>query len=87
MNSVIKILIVEDAPAFTAQLQELLEKEEDFQIVGYSSGEEEETLEIVCKKSPDIVLIDLHSGDSPQDGIQLSRRLRRETDVKTAILD
>ncbi len=85
MNSVIKILIVEDMPALLPVLRELLEKEEDFRIVGCSS-KEEETLPLVCETDPDIVLVDLHSEAFSSDGIRLSRKLRIETDVRTLVL-
>ena len=85
MNSVIKILIVENVSVFASLLQEVLEKEEDFQIVGYSCGEKD-TLEMAREKSPDIILIDLYPGKSGLDGIRLSRKLRIETDARILIL-
>lgn len=84
MNSLIRVLIVEDDRDFAYLIGKLLKKQGDIQIVGTASGERD-AMQKVYEEAPDIVLMDLHLGSSSMDGILLSRRMRIETDVKVLI--
>ena len=85
MNTVIKVFIVEDDADFVYLTKKFLENQGDIRIVGYSddgSG----VIEKIRRKQPDIVLVDLHLGNSASEGILLSRQIRIETSAKTLIL-
>ena len=84
MDSQIKVLIVEDDTDFSYLIRKLLEKQGDIRIVGCAVNERE-AMEKVGAECPDIVLMDLHLGSSSMEGIQISRKIRIETDAKVLI--
>ncbi len=84
MDSQIKVLIVEDDADFSYLIRKLLEKQGDIQIVGCAANEEE-AMQKVREELPDIVLMDLHLGTSSTEGIQLSRKIKIETNAKILI--
>lgn len=85
MGRIIKVLVVEDDAEFIFLLKKFLERQGDIQIVDYSKSSRN-VIEKVRRNRPDIVLVDLHLGNSAEEGILLSRKIRIETDSKTLIL-
>lgn len=84
MDSQIKVLIVEDDTDFSYLIRKLLEKQGDIRIVGCAANEKE-AMKKAKEEDPDIVLMDLHLGTSSAEGIQISRKIRIETDAKVLI--
>jgi DNA-binding NarL/FixJ family response regulator len=68
-----RILIVDDHPMMRHGLEQLLEREPDLQTVA-QAGTAAEALDIVAKRVPDLVLVDLSLPD--KNGIELIKDLR-----------
>lgn len=84
MEKIIKVMVVGDSPEFLDQVGELLEMQQDIVNVGCGRGKRK-IMDLIAKREPDIVLIDLCTGPLFEERILLSRRIRAETDIKTVI--
>jgi DNA-binding response OmpR family regulator len=76
-----KILVVDDDPDILKVLQENL-RLEDYEVLTASTGEE--ALRSVGRQAPDLIVLDLMLPDL--DGLQVCRRLRKESDVPIIML-
>ncbi len=72
------VLLVDDHPLFRLGVATLLEREQDFQVVGHA-GTVAEALELDASLRPDLVVMDVLLND--ESGIDLARRLRAMRDV------
>jgi DNA-binding NarL/FixJ family response regulator len=70
-----KILIVDDHPLFRVGIHSILEKEDDFEVVG-EADDSRSAFDAVVETSPDIILMDL-SLPAP-GGIETTQRIKRE---------
>jgi DNA-binding NarL/FixJ family response regulator len=79
-----KILLCDDQAVIRDGLEMLLTLEKDFQVVG-SAQDGQEALELVGKKSPDLVLMDLKMPG--MNGIEATREIRKKyPDIKILVL-
>lgn len=81
----IKILIVEDDRDYAWLLEKELTGHERMEVIGVCTGGRE-AVKAACQLKPDIVLMDLHLGNSYEEGIQASKEIRVRTDAKVLIL-
>ncbi|MCD8014110.1 MAG: response regulator transcription factor [Lachnospiraceae bacterium] len=81
----IKLIVVDDDPDFLYLIQKTLKKYPEFDVIG-SCDNADSAVSMVCRKLPDIVLMDLDLGNSFSDGIRASREIRIMTDAKVLIL-
>ncbi len=72
------VLLVDDHPLFRLGVATLLEREQDFQVVGHAATVAE-ALELDATLRPDLVVMDVLLND--ESGIDLARRLRAMRDV------
>jgi DNA-binding NarL/FixJ family response regulator len=70
-----RILIVDDHALFRVGIRNILEKEEDFDIVG-EADDSRSAFDIAVETSPDIILMDLSL--PPPGGIETTSRIKRE---------
>jgi diguanylate cyclase (GGDEF)-like protein len=68
-----KIVIVEDSELVKTQLTKLIEQQPRFKVIGYASGEDE-AVDLILTKVPDVVLLDLSL--APGSGIRVLERIR-----------
>jgi DNA-binding NarL/FixJ family response regulator len=73
LDSVFRILIVEDHPIFLKGLAQLLSRERAFAIVAEAAGAGE-ALAALIRERPHVVIMDLSLGDD--DGLDLIKRIR-----------
>ena len=85
MEQTISILIVENDKDYAWLLKNELERRENLSVAGICSGSED-AVDAACRLKPDIVLMDLHLGNTYEDGIQASKKIRVQTDAKVLIL-
>ncbi len=85
MNSLIKVLIVEDDTDFAYLIKQELTKEPDFQCVGIAS-DTKAAFELAYRHMPHIVLMDLNLSNSEMDGLSIAKDIRLETGAKIIIL-
>jgi DNA-binding NarL/FixJ family response regulator len=79
-----KILLCDDQAVIRDGLEMLLTLEKDFQVVG-SAQDGQEALELVAKKQPDLVLMDLKMPG--MNGIEATREIRKKfPDIKILVL-
>ncbi len=79
-----KILLCDDQAVIRDGLEMLLTLEKDFQVVG-SAQDGQEALELVAKKSPDLILMDLKMPG--MNGIEATREIRKKyPDIKILVL-
>jgi DNA-binding NarL/FixJ family response regulator len=85
MDTVLKVLLADDHPLILQGLRRTLEACDDIEIVGEArSGTE--LLALVERRSPDIVLMDLHMPGGPE-GVACLQEIRRSwPDVRTVVL-
>lgn len=81
----IKVLIVEDDEDFVFLIQKTLQPCEDIQVVDVCNRKEN-VMKSVRLHHPEIVLMDLHLGESSMDGTDISREIRITTESKVLIL-
>ena len=81
----ISILIVEDDLDFQYLIRRTIEQEKDMEVTG-CCPEPEEALAKAVSCRPDIVLMDLSLNGSPEDGMEVSRKIRLKTDSRVLIL-
>lgn len=67
------IIIIEDSELVCSQLIKLLEQQPRFKVIGHAGGEDE-AVELILSKSPDVVLLDLAL--APGSGIRVLERIR-----------
>ena len=80
----IKILIVDDHEMVRKGLCVMMEREEDFTVVGEAQNGKE-AVEMVSELRPDVVLMDLRMPE--MDGVEAMRQIRAEQDdVKFLVL-
>jgi DNA-binding NarL/FixJ family response regulator len=70
-----KILLVDDHALFRVGMRQILEKEEDFEVVG-EAEDGRDAFSLASDLSPDIVLLDLSL--PPPGGIETTQRIKRE---------
>jgi DNA-binding NarL/FixJ family response regulator len=70
-----KILLVDDHALFRVGMRQILEKEEDFEIVG-EAEDGRDAFSLASELNPDIVLLDLSL--PPPGGIETTQRIKRE---------
>ena len=70
-----KILLVDDHALFRVGMRQILEREEDFEIVG-EAEDGRDAFSLASELSPDIVLLDLSL--PPPGGIETTQRIKRE---------
>lgn len=80
----VKILIVEDHAFAAISLQETLERQ-DFKVVGIARSFNE-ALVAVIRNKPDLVLMDIDLGDSPEDGILAAQEIKKNFDLPVIYL-
>ncbi len=85
MKQVIKIQIVENDEDYIWLLRKELEQHERLEIIGVCT-DGEQAVETARRLKPDIVLMDLHLGNSYEEGIRASKEIRIKTDAKVLIL-
>lgn len=73
MPSLIKIIIVEDHPIFRMGMKEMIDSERDLTVIGEAENVTE-ALDLIRKKLPDLVIVDLSLKDS--NGIELVREIK-----------
>lgn len=79
-----KILLCDDQAVIRDGLEMLLTLEKDFQVVG-SAQDGQEALELVAKRQPDLVLMDLKMPG--MNGIEATREIRKKfPDIKILVL-
>ena len=76
-----KILVIDDDPDILTVLQENL-RLEDYEVFTAASGEE--ALRVAARDAPDLIVLDLMLPDL--DGLQVCRRLRKESAVPIIML-
>jgi len=72
MPDLIKIMIVEDHPIFRMGMKEMIDSEKDLTVIGEAENVTA-ALDLIKKKSPDLVIVDLSLKDS--NGIELVREI------------
>ena len=72
MPNLIKIIIVEDHPIFRMGMKEMIDSEKDLTVIGEAENVTE-AIDLIKKKSPDLVIVDLSLKDS--NGIELVREI------------
>jgi DNA-binding NarL/FixJ family response regulator len=72
MPRLIKIVIVEDHPIFRMGMKEMIDSERDLTVIGEAENVTE-ALDLIQKKLPDLVIVDLSLKDS--NGIELVREI------------
>jgi len=70
-----KILLVDDHALFRVGMRQILEKEEDFEVVG-EAEDGRDAFSLASELNPDIVLLDLSL--PPPGGIETTQRIKRE---------
>jgi DNA-binding NarL/FixJ family response regulator len=70
-----KILLVDDHALFRVGMRQILEREEDFEVVG-EAEDGRDAFTLASELSPDIVLLDLSL--PPPGGIETTQRIKRE---------
>jgi DNA-binding NarL/FixJ family response regulator len=75
MDSVHRVVLVEDHDLVREGLRTVLSQNDDIEIVGEASAVEQ-AVHITSETSPDLILLDLRLGD--EDGTDVARRLRAE---------
>ncbi|MFI5227341.1 MAG: response regulator, partial [Candidatus Limnocylindrales bacterium] len=70
-----RILIVDDHALFRVGIRNILEKEDDFEVVG-EADDSRSAFDIAVETSPDIILMDLSL--PPPGGIETTSRIKRE---------
>ena len=68
-----KIVLADDHPLLRKALKDLLEKENDFAIVG-EAGDGEEAVKLVTEASPDVVIMDISMPNL--DGLQATQQIK-----------
>jgi len=72
MPNLIKIIIVEDHPIFRMGMKEMIDSEKDLTVIGEAENVTE-AIDLIKKKSPDLVIVDLSLKDS--NGIELVKEI------------
>jgi DNA-binding NarL/FixJ family response regulator len=67
------VIVVDDHPLLRGGIINLLEKEDDFEVIG-QAGDGEEAIRIVDEKPPDVVIMDI--GMPGVDGIDATRQIK-----------
>jgi len=80
---VIRVLVVDDHPVLRAGLEAVLRAEPGFVAVG-AAADGDETLRLVRRTRPDVVVLDRRLGD--EDGLTVCRMLRAEPDAPQVVL-
>jgi DNA-binding NarL/FixJ family response regulator len=75
MPALIKIIIVEDHPIFRMGMKEMIDSEKDLNVIGEAENVTE-AIDLIKKKSPDLVIVDLSLKDS--NGIELVREINNQ---------
>jgi YesN/AraC family two-component response regulator len=78
-----KIVIADDMPEYLVWLQALFEGSGEFRVVG-TAGTGRETLELVDREGPDLLIADVEMSDL--NGLQVARRIRRDWPKTSVIL-
>lgn len=68
----IDILIVDDHKMLRQALEDLLQAEPDFRVIG-EAGNAEQAFELAEKLSPDVIIMDINLGET--DGVSVTRRI------------
>jgi DNA-binding NarL/FixJ family response regulator len=80
---VIRVLVVDDHPVLRAGLEAVLRAEPGFIPVG-AAADGDETLRLLRRTRPDVVVLDRRLGD--EDGLALCRTLRAEPDPPQVVV-
>jgi two-component system nitrate/nitrite response regulator NarL len=83
MNSLVKVMLVDDHTLFRRGLAELLEGRDGIRVVA-ETGDPEDAPRLAREHGPDVAIVDLHM--APQGGLALIRRLRDEGWKGTSIV-
>ena len=82
--SPIRVMLVDDHPAFRKGMVALIESEPDLQVVA-ETGDGREALEVYCQKKPDVVLMDLRLPG--MGGVEATIAIRKEfPDARVIVL-
>ncbi|MEC5423410.1 response regulator transcription factor [Virgibacillus sp. C22-A2] len=80
----IKVMLIEDQRLFREGIKALIQRTDDIQVVGMADSGKA-AIELIDKKQPDIILMDINSSDV--DGIRTTRVIKKTyPDVKVIML-
>jgi DNA-binding NarL/FixJ family response regulator len=83
MQSVIRVLIVDDEPLFTEMLQALLQVEEGIDVVG-TAQHGRQAVELANDLDPDLIIMDVSM--PVMDGIDATREIRKQNPTATILI-
>src|SRR5688572_31786674 len=83
MQSVIRVLIVDDEPLFTEMLQALLQVEEGIDVVG-TAQHGRQAVELANDLDPDLIVMDVSM--PVMDGIDATREIRKQNPTATILI-
>ncbi len=81
----IKVLIAEDQTLLRDSLERLIDGQEDMRVVG-STANADEAFELCRKIAPDLVLMDVVTGNTANGIVAAARIRQRLPDIKTVIM-